>query len=272
MRSDDGGVTWKKSSVRLPKGSGSLFVSGIHPTDPDRVWFRVPGRGDAFGLLPARLWLSTDGAANFQPVANTQGGMLGFALSPDGDRVAFGGPLDGLFVAPADASAAPTKVSEIQVHCLRWRSRGLYACGAEPTDPYALGYAAEPTQGFVPLWHRANTCLGACKAPSPLAMTCREPWQALAPLIDAGTALCDGSESMPDAGIDAGPADAGTGFDAGAGTVKAMMPATSASKGGCAVSSPAQVDPSWWLLPMWMVAGWTRRRVRGAFTSASASR
>ena len=44
------------------------------------------------------------------------------------------------------------------VSCLRWRSNGLYACALEPNAPFSLGFAAEPTQGFVPLWHRANTC------------------------------------------------------------------------------------------------------------------
>ena len=84
QHSDDGGLTWTRNTVRLPKGSGSLFISGIHPSDPDRVWFRVPGRGDFFGIIQARLWLSTDAAASFHPVAETQAGMLGFALSPDG--------------------------------------------------------------------------------------------------------------------------------------------------------------------------------------------
>ena len=78
-RSDDGGLSWTRTTVQLPRGSGSLFVSGIHPKDPDRLWFRVPGRGDIYGVLPARLWLSTDGGASFDEVADTQGGMLGFA-------------------------------------------------------------------------------------------------------------------------------------------------------------------------------------------------
>jgi hypothetical protein len=33
-RSDDGGSTWTRSTVRLPRGSGSLYLSAIHPTDP----------------------------------------------------------------------------------------------------------------------------------------------------------------------------------------------------------------------------------------------
>jgi hypothetical protein len=261
-RSDDGGLSWTRTTVQLPRGSGSLFVSGIHPKDPDHLWFRVPGRGDNFGALPARLWLSTDGAVSFEQIADTQAGMLGFAVSPDGNRVAFGGVLDGLFVAPSDGSAAPSKVSDLRVHCLRWRSSGLYVCASEPTDPFSLGLAAEPTQGFVPLWHRANTCRGTCTAPSSLEMKCRRPWEMIAPLIDAGAALCGASTSMPDAGIDAGPRTAGPGPDVDAShvTPKGTKAAPAPSASGCTVTFPSDVSKPWWLAPVLILAGWMRRR------------
>lgn len=269
-RSDDGGRSWTRTTVELPHGSGSLFVSGIHPTDPDRLWFRVPGRGDIYGVLPTRLWLSTDGAVSFEPIADTQGGMLGFALSPDGHRIAFGGPLDGLFIAPADASAPPSKVDDMLVTCLRWRSNGLYACALETSSPYSLGFAQEPSEGFVPLWQRADTCRDTCAPPSRLEMRCRQPWEELAPLIDAGTALCDGSSSLSDAGIDAGTDGAGPRLDAGGTAVVDASPATpkptetarARSADGCAVTFPG-ISTRWparsWLAPMLMLVGWMRR-------------
>jgi hypothetical protein len=256
QRSDDGGLTWTRSTVRLPKGSGSLFISGIHPSDPDRVWFRVPGRGDFFGIIQARLWLSTDAATSFHPVAETRAGMLGFALSPDGERIAFGGPLDGLFVAPADASAEPSKISDLQVHCLRWHPSGLYACGAEPTDPYSLGHAVEPTQGFAPLWHRANMCMGACASPSPLAMHCQQPWEMIAPLVGAEEAVCESSTSLPATQLDAGVAT--TAADGG-GAPQPRAKATSR----CAVSFPGQGGTPWWL-PLLLVLA----RRRSSFLAA----
>jgi len=280
-RSDDGGRTWTRTTVRLPRGSGSLFLSGIHPHNPDRLWFRVPGRGDIYGVLPARLWVSTDGAASFDQVADTQYGMLGFALSPDGNRIAFGGPLDGLFVSPSDASAAPSKVSNLQVKCLRWRSSGLYVCAGEPTDPYSLGHAAEPTQGFVPLWHRANTCRAACPPPSALELTCRAPWDTIAPLVGADSALCDGSLPTPDVGSTessgGGGSDAGSGAvghsigdDGGGGTAVDASPVTpepakaapAPSTGGCTASFPRDASTPWWLAPVLMLAGWTLRSRR----------
>jgi len=270
-RSDDGGLSWTRTTVRLPRGSGSLFLSAIHPTDPDRLWFRVPGLGDIYGVLPAKLFVSTDGAVSFDQVADTRYGMLGFALSPDGTRIAFGGPLDGLFVAPSDASAAPSKVSALQVKCLRWHAKGLYVCAGEPTDPFSLGYASEPTQGFVPLWQRANTCREACPAPSLLEATCREPWEVVAPLIAADTAVCDANVAMSDVASDAGSVAVGASLDGGGGATAldaspvvpeptGAPPARSAS--GCTATLLPGVSSPCWLGPMLLVGGWIRRRRR----------
>jgi hypothetical protein len=287
-RSDDGGLSWKRTTVRLPRGSGSIFVSAIDAKDPDRLWVRVPGRGDVYGVLPARLWLSTDGGASFEQVGDTQGGMFGFAVSPDGNRIAFGGPLDGLFVAPADASAAPSKVSDMPVTCLRWRESGLYACALEPNAPYSLGLAPEPTQGFAPLWLRANTCRKTCTPPSPLELKCRTPWEQIAPLIGADTPFCDVSSSMPDVGndgssppddgIEAGPDAARPSLDGGDATVidaapVAQEPTEAArvpSARGCTVTFRG-VSTRWWLAPaLMMLAGWMlRTHSRRARTAAS---
>jgi photosystem II stability/assembly factor-like uncharacterized protein len=277
-RSDDGGLSWKRTTVRLPRGSGSMFVSAIDAKDPDRLWVRVPGRGDVYGVLPARLWLSTDGAASFEQVGDTQGGMFGFAVSPDGNRIAFGGPLDGLFVAPADASAAPSKVSDMPVTCLRWRESGLYACALEPNAPYSLGLAAEPTQGFAPLWLRANTCREACTPPSPLEMRCRAPWELIAPLIGADTPLCAASASMPDGGVEAGSDAAAPRLDGGRAMVIDASPVTqepteaprARSANGC-TATLSGVSTRWWLAPvLMMLAGWIRRshRPRADFSAA----
>lgn len=249
LRSDDGGRSWTRSTVRLPRGSGSLYLSGIHPSDPDRLWFRVPGRGDIYGVLPARLWLTTDAAQTFTPIAETAYGMLGFAVSPTGDRIAFGGPLDGLYLASADASEPPVKVSQLRVSCLRWHASGLHVCAGEPVDPYSVGVAVEPLQGFVPLWHRADTCRAACAAPSSLELNCQEPWQMIAPLTGAESAVCEPGASVVDAGdagIDAVPmVDAET---------DASPPAPAAS--GCSVVfASSRHAPGWRLLWLSLVVG-----------------
>jgi hypothetical protein len=266
-RSDDGGTTWTRSTVRLPRGSGSLYLSGIHPSDPDRLWFRVPGRGDIYGILPAKLWLTTDGGLSFAPVAETERGMLGFAISPSGDRVAFGGPLDGLFIAPADASAAPVKVSDLRVSCLRWQANGLYVCAGEPADPYSLGFAADPTQEFMPLWQRADTCRGACAPDSTLELNCQQPWEVIAPLAGAETALCGVSSPELDAGPDIPPEPAPDGGRADtivdAGTSPRKPANTHSTTGGCTIAAPTGVSTQLYLACTLMtLGGWRRVRSR----------
>jgi hypothetical protein len=256
LRSDDRGLTWTRSTVELPAASGSLFLSAIHPSDPDRLWFRVPTRGDLYGALPAKLWRSTDGAMSFDQVAEAEGGFLGFALSPDGERIAFGGPLNGLFLAPSDDSAAPTKIDDLIVTCLRWLANGLYVCAVEPVDPYTVGFAVEPTEGFVPVFHNASTCREGCAPASSLELKCREPWEMLAPLIDAGAGagLCEASSSTPDGGIDGGV----TAVDASPVTPEPNGAASARDSGGCTVAFAPGVSTPWWLAAVLSAAALSR--------------
>jgi len=171
-------------------------------------------------------------------------------------------------VAPSNASAAPSKIADTRVGCLRWHTKGLYVCAAEPTDPYSLGFAAEPTRGFAPLWHRANTCRDACTPPSSLEQRCREPWEAIAPLVGAEVALCNGDSVMPNASIDAGSSAVDSGLaDDDRENVAASPPTSQPTAmpppppgGNCSVTSPAGLGTRWWLALVPMLAGGLRRR------------
>ena len=57
----------------------------IDPQQPDRLWVRLPARGDRFGILPVTLIMSSDKGVTWVTLAATEKqAMLGFALSPDG--------------------------------------------------------------------------------------------------------------------------------------------------------------------------------------------
>ncbi|HEX6241148.1 MAG TPA: hypothetical protein VFZ61_09660 [Polyangiales bacterium] len=218
--SRDGGAHFEKHTLALPAGSGSLLVSAIHPSDPERVWLRVPARGDTIGLLPARLYLTTDGGAQFRQIASTQRGMFGFALSPDGATLAYGGPADGLYVGPADGSGSFEKRGNQSIRCLRWHGSGaLYACASEPTDPFSLGVSLDQGRSFSPLYRLATTCPSACAEGTQFASACRSAWSPVQTALAAPGLMCSEPwAARADAGMapaepDAGERDAG--FDAG---------------------------------------------------------
>ena len=213
QRSADGGKTWKRSNLSLPDGSGSLFISAVDPENPDRLWARIPARGDLLGLFPADLVLSEDGGAHFRTIAGTERAMFGFALSPDGRTLAYGGPSDGLYVGPSDGSGVFEKVSDLQVRCLRWALDQLYVCASEPNDPFSLGVSIDEGRSFRPLYRIADTCPQTCADQAQFAAVCEPSWTSIAPVIKATGEACSGpwaslSTSIADAGV-AIPADAG---------------------------------------------------------------
>jgi MYXO-CTERM domain-containing protein len=99
-------------------------------------------------------------------------------------------------------------------------------------------------------------------------MKCRAPWEKIAPLIGADTAMCDVSSTMADAGIDAGSDAAVAGLDGGgrrivdASQVKPgpTKAARAQSSSGCTVAFPSGAGTPWWLGPVLMLVAWMRRR------------
>jgi hypothetical protein len=276
QRSEDGGASWTTSSVELPPGSGSMFISAIDPSDPDRLWVRLPARGDRFGVLPVTLMMSEDKGESWSTLAATENqAMLGFALSPDGTQLAYGGPGDGLFVGASDGSEGFTKRSELRVRCLRWNADGLYACGTEsinpgqPADPFSVGLSTDEGASFRAIYSMKDTCPAACAQETGFAMTCMDVWSALVPFLGASGEACEVPWARPqDGGVrDAGPrADASSGQDAS--TQDASRGEGSAAPegaGGCGchvIRSERTSRAPLSLALAALVIAWTRRRAR----------
>lgn len=285
QRSEDGGKTWTESSVKLPPGSGSLFISAIHPSDPNRLWVRLPARGDRFGTLPVALMMSEDKGRSWTMLAATDSAaMLGFALSPDGARLAYGGPGDGLFIGASDGHEGFERLSDLRVRCLRWNADGLYACGTEATgslrsgDPFSLGVSTNEGASFRPIYSLADTCPQACPNSAEFEQTCMTAWTALAPSLDPSSKTCTVSwsrpandtgssgEGVPDAGApDAGLHDA-LSPDAGArGESAGELRSTSS----CSITSGVDrsrgaAGPG--MLALLLLAAWAGRRHRACVT------
>ena len=275
-RSDDGGKTWKRTSLPLPDGSGSLFISAVDPQDPERLWARIPARGDQLGLLPADLVLSEDGGAHFRKLAGTERAMFGFALSPDGKTLAYGGPSDGLYVGPSDGSGMFEKVSNLQVRCLRWTLDHLYVCASEPNDPFSLGVSIDRGRSFRSLYRIADTCPETCADEAQFAAVCEPSWKSIGPVIKAKGETCSVPWAKPmtrdgDAGhaviADAGHDVISTTDPARNTRDAGVRPTLGETHSGCSLAKnrhPTPGNPTWLIAPCVVACArllsWTRSR------------
>lgn len=176
--SDDRGATWARSLVDLA-GDLSLYIAGVDPVDPDRVYARSKG------VQADRLLVSSDGGATFSTVFTTKGALLGFALSPDGQRVAVSSTADGLWVAPRD-SLAFAKVSALRATCLAWGKVGLHACTSTVDTGFSIGLSRDEGVTFEPLLPALGAIAGpisSCAADAPIRTECASEWASLVALF-----------------------------------------------------------------------------------------
>lgn len=191
-RSDDRGATWTRLTIPDSLAHGYVpYIAAIDPLDADRVYVRVNVDG------PDVLLMSTDGAKTWSKLSlEAKGDLLGFALSPDGARIAAGGTLDGLQFA-SKSELVFTKKSAVAVRCLTWTSAGLYVCGSEYPDDFTVGFTTDEGATITPRYHLTDLSMLDCPAGSATTALCAPIW----PIVE-GTL-----------GVDAGPSDGGS--DAG---------------------------------------------------------
>jgi hypothetical protein len=176
--SDDRGASWATRPIPLYSAL-PMYLSAIDPNDPDTLYVRVDdGSSD-------HLLLTRDGGQSFTDVLTIGTDMLGFALSPDGSRVAAGGPGDGLYVANT-SDMSFSRAAELQsIRCLTWTERGLFACAQESLDQWTLGLSSDNGQSFAPLWHVQDLAPLECTAGSDVELTCPRTWLDIASRIGA---------------------------------------------------------------------------------------
>jgi photosystem II stability/assembly factor-like uncharacterized protein len=239
-KTDDAGKTWERLAFDL-QGGLAPYLAAIDPKDPDVVYARLDGnatdgQGDS-------LWVTRDGAKSWTQIGQTKGEMLGFALSPDGSKIAFGGPTDGLWLTstatPAPAPPAPVKVSGVGVRCLTWSAAGLYACGSEYPDGFTVGLSKDEGRTFDALNHLSALAPLECPSTTPTGALCGAEW----PKVQATIGTDD------DAGL---PADAGP----------SASPPASSGEGGCSYGALAKSPWALTLVMLAALAGFSRRRPR----------
>ena len=194
MSSRDHGKTWSRTPIDLD-GAASVFIGAVDPTNPDRVYLRTStAAADA-------LLVSDDGAASFRTVTTVTGSMLGLAVSPDGTKIAIGGPSVGVLVADSDALMFAPR-SQSPIACLAWSPDGLFACGPSGTSGFVVGKSVDDGDTFTPSLAVLADIQGplACGGREPIVQTCAADWRALAALFGAD----GGSPQAFDAGAETG--------------------------------------------------------------------
>jgi hypothetical protein len=230
-RSDDGGATW--SIAKVGPGGGTPWVSAVDPTNPDLVYLRVDG-------FPSdRLLVSRDGGGSWADAYVSKGDLLGFALSPDGSRVALGGPDDGLLVASA-GDLAFHQVNPVGARCLTWVTSGLYLCADATVDAFSAAVTTDEGATLRPLFRAKDLEPLACAATSTTGSLCPAIWPAIEATLksDAGIIAGDASTGDPDASaaVDAGGRGTSGAFEA---------------RGGCSCvaadpsGASSRRDPAW---------------------------
>src|SRR6185295_10523918 len=89
LRSDDAGVSWRHTSMAASSVGFDPYLSAIHPRDPEKLYVRLRGP-DSDETVVNRVLYSADGGQSWQQIYEARADILGFALSPDGSRVALG--------------------------------------------------------------------------------------------------------------------------------------------------------------------------------------
>ncbi|HEX9297528.1 MAG TPA: hypothetical protein VF881_16915 [Polyangiaceae bacterium] len=200
-RSDDGGMHWTRLSIDL-QGGTVAFLAAVDPTNADRVYVRA-GDGSV-----DNLFVSEDGGMQWKSIFTAPGGLLGFALSPDGASVAVGGPDVGIHVA----SAADYMFNQMNVAgatCLTWTTAGLYACAKEAIDGFTVALSNDQGNSFEVLLSLPDITPLGCQAGTPTGDRCAAVWPSVATLIGADPGSIDAG-AVPESGTEGGaPSEAG---------------------------------------------------------------
>jgi photosystem II stability/assembly factor-like uncharacterized protein len=202
LRSDDGGKTFASMPIPGTTDQRLAYIAAVHPTDADRLYLRVI---DSPGTV---IYSTIDGGKNFQKRFSGQGDLLGFALSPDGAHLAFGGPKDGIWVGAEDATMFEQR-SHIGPTCLAWSGDGIYACADQASAPFSIGRSHDDAATFDTLLRYDALCgTTACPAESQDSVQCAPAWETIGPMLGASCRMDSGVGDVDASAIDTGALDA----------------------------------------------------------------
>jgi hypothetical protein len=207
LASDDRGESWQAHPIALYPAL-PMYLSAVAPADPDTLYVRVDdGTSD-------HLIVSRDGGQSFVEVLTIPTEMLGFALSPDGSRLAAGGPDVPLQVASTTDFAFAPAADIKSLRCLTWAEAGLFACAQESLDNWTLARSSDGGQSFTPLWHVQDLVPLECDASTSTGSVCPRAWLDVSAQI--GAELVPSDDPQPMQPVRGAERDGGCAFDSGA--------------------------------------------------------
>jgi photosystem II stability/assembly factor-like uncharacterized protein len=192
MRSIDGGMTFVSTEVPDTMQHRLTYIGAVHPTNPDRVYLR------SYDVAGTRILITDDGGGTFRKVFTGTDQIYGFAVSPDGQSIALGGPGDGIWIGDSDGTGI-TRRSDILPWCLGWSNDGLYACADQKLAAFSIGRSRDLGVTFDNVLRFESLCgQTGCPADGDAATTCATDWQFVGPAVGSSC------------GLDAGVVDADT--------------------------------------------------------------
>ena len=199
LTSKDHAASWDPLEVPFVNGETGVYIAAVDPVDAERVYLRTSNAAGA----PTRLLLreATDGGpATLRTLYTATADLLGFALTPAGDKVYIGGPKDGLLVA-STSDFQFQKRSSIEVQCLALAADGVWACSSESSG-FIAGLSKDDGATFASV---ARFCditgpLSCAAEDAGSTKTCNALWPSQSASLGC----------VPDAGSPAVTPDAGT--------------------------------------------------------------
>jgi hypothetical protein len=220
--SRDGGASFSEREVpfdeRLDQG---LYIAAVDPSDADTLYLRTSSAG------AGRLIVSRDGGKTFTtPFVGSP--VRGFALSPDGQHVYFGGTT-GIYAGSRDDLVFEQR-SSVRCLCLAATEDTLYAC-SDDYSGFSVGASRDGGFSFEPKLHLKSVRGPLACAEDTSAGSCAAEWPSIRTLLGI---LPEAGAAGGAVGGDAGSPGTGDGGNGATGT-----PASHAAGGGCASSGSA---------------------------------
>ena len=225
MRSDDDGASFQSVDIPGTELHRQAYIAAVHPTEADRVYLRV--LDDKDGVPITLIYMTADGGRTFQKIFTGVDQLFGFAISPDGTEMAFGGPGDGLVVGSADGSNLSRRL-DVQPTALTWTRSGLYATADARLSGFSIGRSRDSGATFEGLYKYQSMC-GETACGARATSVCRTQWDLVEPQLGASCTGTDGGafDGSTDVKSDVGSPSPPNGSGA--------RP-TSDTEGSCAVS------------------------------------